>query len=674
MITTTMAAMSKAKSNLRIASLLPSTTDICTSLGLENNVVGITHECDFPSTVQLISCTASHHDAQSANKPDHPLTLTVSHIDPHAQSQSEIDTAVKTSLHNGISLYHLNDTALSDANPSIILTQSLCDVCAVSKRDVDKEVTCHLPASKVISLEPESLDDVADTFVTVAEACGVKDRGVELKRLFFDDISRVSEVVSANSKRSKPPRIMFMEWIDPPFDGGHWIPDMIEMIGCSSAIQASEKTTRKSTQLHWKQVYESDPDVVIIACCGFDLKRNEQDALSVKDKLQPLRAFREGTIFASNGNLYFARPGPALREGVAILARCAFGGDANVVKALEALEFLPGEGEGWSRVNFDGGDVEQNGMQPKVGDMEDLMLDVNNNNYSKLHEEACSHGKDTYIDPKTGYSVFTELAHKRRGKCCGGGCRHCPYNHVNVKDKITMIQQAAFLYDGADDTRGHGYFAPVSMIPPNSHVKVLFFSGGKDSFLTIRKLVKQRKSISKSNPFHLILLTTFDSCSRVIAHQEIPIETVVRQAQHLQIPLLGIPLDRCSGESYLARIEKGLDAIRRRVPGIEQMTLVFGDLHLDHIRKWRDEQLSKYSLEYPLWKIPYDELINDLEASQIRVVLSAVTKDGVKEGMLFTREFMNKTTSLGFDGFGENGEFHSVAEVWSVSRDEALGL
>ena len=605
---------------LRIASLLPSTTDICTSLGLQHNVVGITHECDFPSAVPLISYT-THIDGHQSSPTQHPFTLTVSHIDPHTQSQSEIDTAVKTSLYNGISLYNLNDTALLDANPSIILTQSLCDVCAVSKEDVDKEVTCNLPRSKLLSLEPESLEDVADTFVSVADACGLRERGVELKRLFFQDIDEVSKVVSLHSKRATPPKVMFMEWIDPPFDGGHWIPNMIERSGCTSAILQTAKQTRKSTQLHWKQVYESDPDVVIIACCGFDLKRNVKDAISVKEKLQPLRAFREGNVFAADGNLYFARPGPALREGVAIMAQCAFYSDKTVTDALKGLGFLPREGEGWARLHFDEDSSQSNGHG--VLDIEDLMPNDDQYNYSKSHDDACKQGKDTYIDPVTGYSVFTELAHKKRNRCCGSGCRHCPYNHINVKDKAGKIQQPAFLYEGINDVqRNKLFFEPISAIPPKSHVKVLFFSGGKDSFLTIRRIVQSLKK-EETKPFYLILLTTFDSITRVIAHQEIPIDTVLRQARHLNIPLVAVPLCRGSGEAYLERIEKGLDVIRDEIADIQKITLVFGDLHLAHIRKWRDTELSKYPLEYPLWKVPYDELISDLEASKVRVVLSA---------------------------------------------------
>ena len=333
-----------------------------------------------------------------------------------------------------------------------------------------------------------------------------------------------------------------------------------------------------------------------------------------------------------------------------------------MVEALDQLPFMPKENIGWSKIDF-----------TKQSESSSDMPDIEESSFHILHEEACMNKADFYKDPTTGYSVYTEYAIKKRGKCCGSGCRHCPYNHENMKDKTKYIQQPAFIYDGETNEKST-IFAPLSLIPPQAHIKVLFFSGGKDSFLAIRKLVKERQT---SPPrFHLILLTTFDAESRIIAHQEIPIDAVLRQGQHLGIPLLAIPLRRGSGETYLSRIERGVDAIHQRVKDIQQLTLVFGDLHLDHIKEWRDKELKQYSLEYPLWKVPYVDLIQDLEDSEVSVVLSAVTVDNdmLKIGMPFTRKLMEDLSDMGFDAFGENGEFHSLAQVWTVSREKALGV
>ena len=439
---------------------------------------------------------------------------------------------------------------------------------------------------------------------------------------------------------------------------------MFDLSGCSSSLDSSQKPTRKSVRINWSQLYDCDPDVVLIGCCGFDLERNMLDSIQAMDKLKPLRAFGEGRIYAADGNLYFARPGPALREGVAILARCAYDDEAVVRKALDELSFLPKEGNGWAKVHFPAEEKQT------IPDMEDI---VTGDTFFTLHQEACEGNEDFYKDPATGYNVFTEVAHKKRGKCCGSGCRHCPYNHVNLKDK-SMIQQPAFLYEGTDNANGDAFISSLSSIPPNSHIKVLFFSGGKDSYLAIRKLVKQRLQSNGTDPFHIILLTTYDFETKVIAHQDVNIDTVCRQARHLEIPLLGIPLHRSSGEEYLSRIEKGLDAVRSAIPNIQQLTLVFGDLHLQHIRQWREKELGNYALEYPLWNAPYSELIADLEASGVRVVVSASSQDGIGVGTTFTRKLWQDAMKMGIDGFGEEGEFHSAAEVWTASREQALGL
>ena len=667
--------------------------------------MGITHECDFVpthplyySSDPLLATTVDDDQSDSINNEctslrGRPVTLTISHIDSHILTQTEIDTVVKTSLRDGISLYTLHESALEDAKPTIILTQSLCNVCAVATSEVENRIAAACKSNstnnfgnecKIISLEPETLIDVVNTFITIADACGVKKRGIEIATKFWKDVDRIRNAITSSRTSSvvsssipPKPRVLFLEWLNPPYDAGHWIPDMIERSGCTSAIiPDNKKTKNKSVQLSWEQIYDSDPDVIIIGCCGFDLHRNVADILTARHMFQPLRAYVDERIYATDGNLYFARPGPALREGIAILARCAYANDKSVVTALDNLPFMPRDGEGWSRVIFPVQKEEEKSMSTKqmdggIPDVEDLGNEMLIG-YSQLHEEACHAKKDVYEDPTTGYRVFTAYAHEKRGRCCGSGCRHCPYNHANVKDKKKKIQQPAFLYEG-DDSHDNS-FAALSTIPPHSHIKVVFFSGGKDSFLAIRALVRERRRLDSHQLFQLILLTTFDADSRQIAHQEIPIDTVVRQASHLGLPLLGIPLRRGSGELYVSRIETGLETIRKRLPNMECMTLVFGDLHLEHIREWREKEFANnYLLEYPLWQITYETLLDDLEESGVSVTLSAVIVEGLKSGMHFTRELYNDVIRLNHDGFGEAGEFHSIAEVWTVSRAQALG-
>ena len=301
-------------------------------------------------------------------------------------------------------------------------------------------------------------------------------------------------------------------------------------------------------------------------------------------------------------------------------------------------------------------------------DIEDIIIASHLDWYK--FKSACSAKETFYIDPESGYKVFTEYAHLQRGKCCGSGCRHCPYSHENVRDKykINRIQQPAFLYQEYDKNI-------LFNLSTNDEIKVLFHSGGKDSFLTIRCLVQSAKSKS----FGLILLTTFDANSRIIAHQDFSIDVIVRQAKHLKISLVGIPIHRGSSETYYQRIENAMNMIKKDINKYPK-SLVFGDLHLQYIRDWRDNTLSKLNdnninLEYPLWNVNYNQLMDDLEKSRVECTISASTVDEIEVGTKFTKTLsemiVNKFKS---DGFGENGEFHTMAQVWTIERECALGL
>jgi len=687
-------------SSLRVASLLPSATDMLVALSLSDYVVGVTHECNLSSVLRN----------RTASSEEEIRILTRSVLDPNA-SQGEIDSIVKQAsdtcaakAHDDVlvvnSLYPIEKEALVESKPTLVLTQDLCRVCAPSATDVSDAFAFAGPDSKnatsnipVISLHPTSLATVAETFVTVGAACHVPERGRALKDQFLADFELLRRTVkdacaSLNTEvlRSKP-KLLVLEWLDPPYDAGHWIPELVEVAGCEcvsmsvsvSGVSHDESGGNKKSQtMTWDQVHEADPDIVLVACCGFDLERNVRDArqaVASQNCLGTLRAARNGRVYACDGNRYFASPGPLLVGGAAIVASCAYSTMeyAHVHNAIQQLEFSPLEGQGWCKVD----------CCTKVPDIEDL--EPKGKDFSVVHEEACAAGQMTYADPETGYFVFTELSHKKRGKCCGSGCRHCPFNHENVKDKAKHIKQPAFLYDPSSDCKEAKHVFGSNSDNDNNapKIKVLFFSGGKDSFLTIRALVKQEQQKEASEEkMTLVLLTTFDATSRIIAHQEAHIDIVVQQARHLQIPLVGIPVHRASSESYVTRISRALRLIEAHNNNNNRSihSLVFGDLHLEHIRGWRDSELGKlnYQLEYPLWKVPYPILMKDLEASTVPCILSAAPndnhKDVVKVGDTFGRDYARKVEAAGLDSFGENGEFHTVAQVWKVSREQALGL
>ena len=672
------------RKHMRICCLEPSATAICLALGLAEYLVGVTHECHEILT--------EHNDQELISR-CHVVTKNGLKADA---TQGEIHQAVQDTAASAASCKRRNDKELDfddiptlyplvedewrKANPNIVFTQDLCAVCAPTTVDVrnllvkttdgaDNQDNCEAEVT-IVSLQPSTLQEVAETFVTVARTCGILDRGLALKEQFLQGFASIKSTIQENldaeeQASSALPRIFILEWLDPPFDSGHWTYQMMDFANIRPAKPKSEP---KSKHIRWEEIYDANPDVVMVGCCGFDLPRNIQDTLSCRSKLSKLRAAREGRIYACNGNIYIAQPGPALLTGAAILAQCAYQHHPKVTEALSKLNFSSPIGEGWQKVDVIGG------ASDSTVDIEDLTgVDDCKIGFAKIHQEACDAGKHTYIDPASGYQVFTEIAHKKRGKCCGSGCRHCPYSHQNVKDKASKISQPAFLSeangnDGLFNIRGH------------DKIKVLFFSGGKDSFLTIRALARSYYNDSK---FGLVLLTTFDATSRIIAHQEIHVDQVIKQAQHLNISLVGVPLRRGSGETYVERAQKGIRVIESKLSSSgtsgKITSLAFGDLHLDHVKTWRDSALTSmgYELEYPLWKVPFTKLIKDLDESQVPCILSASTVDGIQAGERFTREFHEKimaSTTQKIDGFGENGEFHTLAQVWQVSRQCALGI
>ena len=720
-----------SKEDLRVACLLPSATDIVVELDLLPNLVGVTHECDN------VNIFANNTSDAKLEKTLLPLieTLTISQIDRHEMDQATIHSRVQESIYKQLSLYTIREEGFERAKPSVILTQELCEVCAPSMQHVTEAVSflqeqqqlqqqqqCLIPTKKldddtskikILSLEPESISDVADTFVTVGNICGVRERGLALKQTFLGNLRKLKETV-INHNPASIAKIFMLEWLQPPFDGGHWVLDQIDYAGCvnASLVGLTEKPSHlKSKEISWANIEKYDPDCIVVACCGFNLERNIEDAKLAQPQLKKLRAFRNNRIYAADGNMYFARPGPYLVGGAAILARCAYDNQENMSKALDQLDFMPKKGEGWVRVDFSGTNFTDGEDKEKmITDIEDLGAENSwVQDFMKAHKEACEAKEKMYIDPETGYSVFTEYAHLQRGKCCGSGCRHCPYNHENLKNKVAKMQQPAFLYKGEEAQDPKNNF--LSILHPQEQkqvtpVKVLFFSGGKDSFLAIRALARQYQDSLKHDdpenpPFALILLTTFDSTSRIIAHQEVPISDVVQQAEHLKIPLIGVPMQRGSTEKYHERIRRALNIIehptkkQNNINFLKIVSLAFGDLHLEHIRGWRETAFGangfeKYRREYPLWKIPYSSLMEDLELSKVPIKIAACTvgekADEKKEakdkicttvatvGTMFNREIYEQVVKEGFDGFGENGEFHSIAQVWEVTREVALGF
>ncbi|MGH9407577.1 MAG: cobalamin-binding protein [Terriglobia bacterium] len=282
---------------MRICSLLPSATEICFALGLNRSLVGVSHECDYPDPARALP------------------KLTRSNL-PANVASSEIDRAVSSALEVEGSLYDLDLPLLKSLEPDLILTQRLCDVCAVSFDRVQEAVNSLPSRPRILNLEPRSLDGVFASILEIAEAANVEDAG---RRLVASLRERVEQVRQTAAKAESLPRVFCMEWVDPPYCGGHWIPELVEIAG---GVDRLANRHRPSRRIEWQRVLDYAPEVVILTCCGFELERTIKEAavLAGFAGVERLPAVQNDRVYATDGSHFFARPGPRIVDSLEMLA------------------------------------------------------------------------------------------------------------------------------------------------------------------------------------------------------------------------------------------------------------------------------------------------------------------------------------------------------------------
>lgn len=279
--------------DIRICSLLPSTTEIVCALGLKNNLVGITHECDYPPGMDGIP------------------TVTKSLLD-HTESTSEqINRHISEAMHYGSGIYAIDNDALKTAGPDLILTQELCEVCAVSYSTVQKSVSTLTGHQTVLSFEPSNIEEILSSIIEVGRQTETESKA---KALVDQARTRIDKVKSQSSNSSSQPKVLGLEWLDPPFIGGHWVPEMIEIAGGKPALGLPKEPSRQVT---WNEIIESDPDVIVMMVCGFDLHKTVSEFNLLKNS--EFWKKYSGKLFAVDGSAYFSRPGPRIVDGVEIL-------------------------------------------------------------------------------------------------------------------------------------------------------------------------------------------------------------------------------------------------------------------------------------------------------------------------------------------------------------------
>jgi iron complex transport system substrate-binding protein len=276
---------------MRIVSLVPSATEMLFALGLGDDVVGVTHECDYPEQAR-------------------DLPKVTRDLLPSGLSAAEIDAAVKERTLAGESIYELDTEALHQLEPDLIVTQALCSVCAVSYDDVRAIAEEIDTQPMVISLDPHTVGEVLGDARTLAQATDTKDAAVDLVQEASARIDRIRLL----TREARRPRVAALEWLDPPFAAGHWTPQLIEYAGGEDVIGfAGENSEERS----WEEIAASQPDIVIVMPCGYDAEIAHREAEMHRDELAALGA---GEVVAVDAAAYFSRPGPRIIDGLELLA------------------------------------------------------------------------------------------------------------------------------------------------------------------------------------------------------------------------------------------------------------------------------------------------------------------------------------------------------------------
>ncbi len=261
----------------------------------------------------------------------------------------------------------------------------------------------------------------------------------------------------------------------------------------------------------------------------------------------------------------------------------------------------------------------------------------------RLHLAACNAGRDTYIDPASGYQVLTSKTLLKQGTCCGNSCRHCPYGHINVSDpnlvKQSFSAPALMNWSGKDES-----------------IDILFWSGGKDSLLALQHLFAEKKKV--------VLLTSFGALTSRVSIQNIHIKNIAKQAEFLKLPLCLVPL--FPNTDYKTSIQEAFNLIVAQT-GAQIDRLVFGDLHLESIRQWRVDTWPQYLVHTPLFGLPYEELLSQLwqlqNTMELEITLSSeltMPKEVLAVGTPYTEELVQQIKDSGLDAMLENGEAHTL--------------
>ncbi|MHB8475855.1 MAG: cobalamin-binding protein [Steroidobacteraceae bacterium] len=287
-------------SALRIVSFLPAATEMIYLLGLAEHLVGRSHQCDYPEQAK-----------------DKPIIVDCA-LDLSKMTMAEIDVAVSKQISSGKSLYQVDEARLRAAAPDLLITQNLCQVCGPAGNEVSQALKTMSTPPRIVWQAPRSFEEVLAAVQTLGRETGTENKANEWKE---KTMSRVQGIWAA-AKPLKKVSVSFLEWVDPVYCGGHWIPQMLEWAG---AEDRNSRDGTDSVRIPWESVVDSQPEVILVSPCGFNTREALEQAALLKSRpnWSDLPAVRDGRVYAVNASAYFARPGPRLVEGVELLAHLA---------------------------------------------------------------------------------------------------------------------------------------------------------------------------------------------------------------------------------------------------------------------------------------------------------------------------------------------------------------
>lgn len=389
--------------SLRVISVLPSATEMLCAIGGRSLLVGRSHEDNYPPDVEPVPVVTGQKTSFT--------------------TCADVNTQVTEALGAGLSLYSLDEARIRELRPDVILTQDICSVCAIDLVTVERLAASMDPRPRIVSLNPLSLGDVLANLKQVGEAVGLEaEARAYVERLEARIGAARAEAAAALTRGAQVPRVAFVEWPEPLYVGGHWTPQLLRLAGAEHPLNPcpdDDAGAPKSFAVPAEALVRSAPHAIIVAPCGIGLegtRRELRRTLCAVPWWEELPAVSAGRVALVDGDAMFNRPGPRLVDALEWLVSYLHGTPPRTAEArafpwapLGAAADAAGEAPSSAAASL-----------VEIGEIEEA------------HASAVRAGQQSYADPATGYSVFTELASFARGYCCGSGCRHCPYAHLNA--------------------------------------------------------------------------------------------------------------------------------------------------------------------------------------------------------------------------------------------------